>query len=321
MIKTAVIGPLRDKDRARLAPFADRYEFDFFETEAGADLHPYEVVMGLPSRAAIMPLENLKWLQIFWAGTDSYTLEPGFREDIAFTNVSGAFGPGIAEHILTMLLCLYKGYHRYIPDMATGAWRDHGVQESPVGKRVLILGAGDIGCCAARLLRPFGCLITGMRRVARTAPPEFDRMIGMAELDAALPEADIVVCALPGTAETRGLLDARRLGLMKSDAVLINVGRGNLVDSDALNLALREGRLAGAGLDVTEPQPLPPEHPLWHAPNVIITPHISGGSFGHLAATTDLIFDIVCENLRRYADGEPLCNPVDLRTGYRATQL
>ena len=136
--------------------------------------------------------------------------------------------------------------------------------------------------------------------------------------DALLPEADVVALCLPGNSATRHTLDARRIGLLKRNAVVINVGRGSAIDTEALCDALYRGRIAGAALDVTDPEPLPADHPLWDAPNAVITPHISGGF--SLPETLEQIVDIFAENLRRDAAGEPLLNLVDLRSGYRAKE-
>ncbi|MBQ8953566.1 MAG: D-2-hydroxyacid dehydrogenase, partial [Clostridia bacterium] len=157
-------------------------------------------------------------------------------------------------------------------------------------------------------------------RVPRQIPPEFDAMITLDGLDAALPEADIVVCALPSTPATIGLFGRARLGLMKETAVLVNVGRGNLIDCAALAEHLAAGRLWGAALDVTDPEPLPAEHPLWACRNALITPHITGGCFGHLQATETFTFALCRDNLIRFRDGQPLLNAIDFETGYRATE-
>jgi phosphoglycerate dehydrogenase-like enzyme len=137
------------------------------------------------------------------------------------------------------------------------------------------------------------------------------------EVEQLLPQADILVSALPSTPATRGLLHEKRLGLLKPSAVLVNVGRGDLIDCAALARQLEEGKLFGAALDVTSPEPLPQDHPLWHAPNTIITPHITGSSFGHLPETTEKIYKICLQNMARYRDGQPLNNVVDLTVGYR----
>ena len=181
---------------------------------------------------------------------------------------------------------------------------------------MLILGAGDIGCALAKRLRGFDCRILGIRRTKGDLP-QFDEMHTPEELDTLLPRADIVAGCLPGTGLTAGLLDERRLRMMKPKALLINCGRGSLIDTEALVRVLQAGLLGGCALDVVMPEPLPESSPLWDMENVILTPHISGSSFGHVQEMEDRIYRMAAENLRRYLDGESLLNRVDFETGYR----
>lgn len=322
MSKTTVlvVAPVRPKDRAALEAVDESYQFVYAPEPDAAQLAAAEIILGDAPLSMVEQAPKLKWLQLSSAGTDAWTQRGQLSEDVILTNASGAFGRTISEYVLTLILTFEKKLHLYRDNQTKCQWLDHGQQDSPVGKRVLILGAGDIGCATARLLKLFGCHTVGIRRVPRAVPPEFDEMYTLAELDQQLPLADIVVCALPNTPETRGLFHRRRLALLNPNALLINVGRGNLIDCDALADALDRWELAGAGLDVTDPEPLPPTHPLWRCTNAIITPHITGGSYGHLDATSDLICGIYCENLRRYAQGQPLTNLVDRATGYRVTQ-
>lgn len=315
-----VVAPLRPQDRAAVEAVSGDYRFVYSAAPTAAELAEAEIMIGDAPLDLVRQAPRLRWLQITSAGTDPYTQNGTLPPEITLTNVSGAFGRTISEYVLSLILTFEKKLHLYRDNQHKAQWLDHGQQDSPVGKRVLILGAGDIGCATARLLKRFDCHTVGIRRVPRAVPPEFDEMYTLDDLDAQLPLADIVVCALPNTPQTRGLLDRHRLSLLSPDALLINVGRGNLVDCDALAEMLERWELAGAALDVTSPEPLPPTHPLWRCPNAIITPHITGGSFGHLEATSDIIRDILCDNLRRYANGEPLRNVVDRETGYRKTE-
>lgn len=313
-------APFRTADRAALQAAADGYRFIFSTEPDAAQLAQAEVILGDVPPALLQQAPRLQWLQLTSAGTDAWTQTGSLPPEVLLTNVSGAFGQAISEYVLALILMLQKKLHLYRDSQSRGIWQDLGPQASPVGKRVLIAGAGDIGCAVARILKPFACHTVGIRRVPRALPPEFDEMDTLEGLDRQLPLADIVVCALPNTPQTRGLFDRRRLALLRPEALLLNVGRGNLIDCDALAEQLEAGALAGAALDVTSPEPLPPAHPLWRCPNCIITPHITGGSFGHLEVTSDIICEICCENLRHFAAGEPLRNPVDRQTGYRVTQ-
>lgn len=320
MKNVLVYAPVRPKDRAAMEAVEGPFRFVYSQAPTAQDLAEAEILIGDVPPVLVAQAPNAKWLQITSAGADSYVQPGALPEALLLTNVSGAFGRTISEYVLTLILAFEKKLHLYRDNQAKCQWLDHGQQDSPVGKRVLILGAGDIGCATARLLKCFDCHTVGIRRVPRAVPPEFDEMYTLAELDEQLPKADIVVCALPNTPETQGLFHRRRLALLSPDALLINVGRGNLIDCDALADALDRWELAGAALDVTDPEPLPPTHPLWRCTNAILTPHITGGSYGHLEATSDTICEILCDNLHRYAAGEPLRNLVDRATGYRVTQ-
>ncbi len=318
MTNVLITYPLQAPHMARI-PAIPGLNITFSPEPSDRELATSEVIVGWLTMQQLHQAKNLKLYQAVYAGMDSL-MGGDFPQGVTLCNATGAFGTGISEYVLTMVLMLYKHMGLYRDDQARCIWGDYGRQESPVGKTLLILGAGDIGNATARLFRPFGCHIIGLRRVVRALPPEYDEMITMDDLDAALSRADIIVGALPSTPATVGLLDRRRLELMKSTAVLVNVGRGNLIDCDALADLLQQGRLMGAGLDVTNPEPLPQDHPLWRCKNALITPHITGGSFGHLAATEEFIFQLVRENLVRYRDGLPLRNVVDRNTGYKTTE-
>ena len=311
--------PFRAYDIERFADIPEVH-VTFAEEPTDDELIKAEIIMGQPRKSALKKAVNAKWLQITSAGSDHYTAYPElFENGLMLTNLSGAFGQSISEFVLTMALMLYKKLPLYRDNQNLCLWKDEGVQDSPVGKNLLILGAGNIGTEIAKLFRPFRCHITGMRRTVREIPAEFDAMITMEGLDEALKSADIIACALPESPETHKLIDAGRIALMKEDAILINVGRGGLIDTDALTEALKNGHLWGAALDVTDPEPLPADHPLWKERRCIVTPHITGGSFGHLKATEETLFSICLENLKRYLNNEPLLNVVDIKTGYRQT--
>ena len=312
MIRVALLPPFPAEALAR---FSDIPGAAFtYADAAGAD-----VIFGQPSPETIAALPHLKWVQSASAGVDGYVKRREvFARGIALTTVSGAFGQSISEWTLAMVLSLYKHLNIFRDNQSKAVWRDAGRQYSPRGKNLLILGMGDIGCAIERIFRPFGCHVTGVRRRADILPEGFERAVTLTQIDAVLPDADIIICALPQTDQTTRLFDSRRLKLLKSSAVLVNVGRGSLIDCAALADELNAGRIYGAALDVTDPEPLPPDHPLWKCENAIIAPHASGGSFGHLDATEDIIIDICRKNLIRFINGEELLNRVDFDTGYRS---
>lgn len=278
-----------------------------------------QVLLGKIPPQRLKEAPGLRWLQLESAGTEGY-LDPGLLPPGAvLTNASGCYGAGISEHLLAMLLAIQKRLPEYWDNQRQRCWASRGRVAGIEGAVCLILGLGDIGLSFGKKLQALGAQVIGLRRTVRPAPEGADRIISPAELEETLPLADVVALCLPGTPETAGMMNARRLARMKPGAILLNVGRGSAVDTGALNRLLRSGHLAGAGLDVTDPEPLPPDHPLWSAPGALITPHISG--YYHYEGTRARILALAEENLRRYSQGQPLKNPVDYTTGYRRTQL
>lgn len=310
--------PETEEGKRRFSAAGD-YRVLFAEEPTDSQLAEAEIIVGEPTMEQIHKAKRLEWLQIVFAGADYYTQAEDYPHHITLTNMSGAYGQSISEYVLAMIFSLYKKMHLYRDQQRAEIWEDCGKEESLVGKTVLILGAGDIGSCVAVLTKKFDCYNIGVRRVAREVPDYLDEVHTLEELDQLLPRADIVVSSLPETPATRNVLSKERIAEMKPTAILINVGRGSAVDLDALDTALEEGKLAGAAIDVTVPEPLPKGHPLWQCKNAILTPHITGCCFGHLDETERKLIAICAENLEHYANGEPLINLVDFQTGYRIT--
>ena len=296
--------------------YLDREDFD--RDKYGAALSDADAVVGNPPADLIPDMKKLGLLQLFSAGTEPYSLPGVLPEGAKLANTSGAFGKAISEHMLASLLTLSKKLHLYRDDMREGLWRDRGSVSSLTDMTVLSVGMGDIGSQFLRLVKLLGARTVGVRKHSLSRPDWVDESYLAEDLDSLLPRADVVALSVPGNAETRGMFGEERLRRMKKGAFLLNVGRGSAVDSPALCRVLSEGRLAGAALDVTDPEPLPPEHPLWRCENVLITPHVSG--FYHLRETYDRIVSIAVENLVRFREGKPLLTPVDPATGYRETQ-
>jgi phosphoglycerate dehydrogenase-like enzyme len=259
--------------------------------------------------------DGLKWVQAVSAGVDRF-LTPALREHgIVLTNTSGVHASNIAEHILALMLA----FARRLPQLLAGQRRhewQHAMEENdrPVfelgGQTVLIAGMGDIGLALAQRAQCLGMSIIGVRRHPASNPPYFE--VGTDRLLELLPEAEHVVDTLPLTTATRGLFGDRAFTAMKEGTYFYNVGRGPTADTGALIRALRSGKLAGAGLDVVDPEPLPAESPLWEMPNVIITSHTSGQT----PYMRDRIRALLAENIRRYQHGEPLMNVVNQSEGY-----
>ena len=207
---------------------------------------------------------------------------------------------------------------RRMPEYQSAMAEKHWLASLPIhsihGSRFTLLGTGEIGRNIARRLRAMGAAhVAGVSRSGRPQP-DFDTVLPIESLDSILPETDALILALPGTAETAGILSRERLALLPESAFVVNVGRGSAIDQIALCDALNSGRLAGAALDVMTPEPPPEDSPLWSAKNIILTPHVSGST--NLPYTCNLTVELFCRNLRRYAAGEPLEDIVDRAAGY-----
>jgi phosphoglycerate dehydrogenase-like enzyme len=275
-----------------------------------------EVIIGNPPVELIKGSKKLKWVQLQSAGADQYVNAGGLPEGTVLTNATGAYGLAISEYMLGVLLELIKKLHLYRDNQRQNHWKDEGEIRSVYNSTILIVGLGDIGSEFAKRTKALGAYTIGVRRADTSKPDYIDELSLMDKLDTLLPRADVVALSLPNTSETRHLFTADRIAKIKKGAILINVGRGSAIDTDALCDALQSGHLSGAALDVTDPEPLPADHILWSIESAVITPHVSGGY--HLKETFERIVRISAENLRRYSSGERLKNVVDFSTGYRA---
>ena len=306
-----VTTPVKPHHKAMLEAAAGDCEIIYDKAAIG---HA-DVIIGDLGPADLAEARNLKWFHLVWAGADRYRASD-FPAGAKFTNGSGAYGVMIAEHMMACILAMVRQLRHYDEEQQARRWDRSWSEDTLEGKTVLVLGAGDIGTQLAKRLRGFDCRIIGVRRTAGDLP-YFDEVHTLEQLDELLPEADIIACALPGTAATKGLLNKPRLVAIKPNALLLNCGRGSLIVTKDLEDVLAMGHLGGVALDVTDPEPLPESSPLWDCRRVILTPHISGATFGHVAQTEDKVYALAAENLRRYLQGEPLRNEVDFETGYR----
>lgn len=256
---------------------------------------------------------RIRWIHTPSAGVDNILVPEVLERDILLTNSAGSNAIPIAEFTLMFMLGQAKRVRELAALTPENAWeRAPQLRLSELaGRTALIIGLGHIGSAIARRAAAFEMRVIGSRRRAQPAP-HVERVVGEGGWRELLPEADYVVIAAPLTSATRGMFDAAALAQMRRDAYLINVARGEILDTPALIAALHAGQIAGAALDVTPQEPLPPDHPLWGAPNIWITPHISWSS----PQIRDRALDIFLENLRRYRAGEPLLNVVDKARGY-----
>lgn len=303
--------PLTETQRARLQAAAPGAELRFClpDEVTEVQVRDAEILIGKIPPDLCQKALRVKWYQANAAGPDAY-LKPGvFAPGVVVTSAVGAYGLAVGEHCFAMTLTLLKRLPGYRDAQRTHAWRSLGQVGTLWNAKVLVIGLGDIGGTYARLCRGCGSHVTGLRRHPGEVPDYLDALLPMERLDELLPDADVVALFLPGGEATHRLLSRGRIARMKPGALVINGGRGTVLDTDALCKALHSGALGGAGLDVTDPEPLPPQHPLWDEPTALITPHVAGNF--HLPETLDRIVNIAADNLRRYQVGEPLRNQMD----------
>lgn len=262
-----------------------------------------------PALESVWPaVDTLRWVQVAAIGVDAVLFDGLIDSDVVVTNSRGIFEEPIAEYVLGQILAFAKDFRRSAEAQRDRRWQ-HFDTERVAGASVTIVGPGPVGRAIARLLRAVGMSVRGVGRSARE-DPDFGAIT--TDVPSAVADADYVVLAAPLTPQTRGMVDAGALAAMRPTARLINVGRGELVDTEALVSALHAGALAGAALDVVDPEPLPPNHPLWSAPGVRLTPHHSGDITGWRNALQQQFI----ANFRRYVSGQPLHNVIDKRRGY-----
>ncbi len=276
-----------------------------------------EILFGHCSQKVIASAKSLKWFCCCWAGVDRFCKDGLYQNpDCLLSNSSGAYGVTIAEHLVMTALMLLRRQGEYGELIRSGGWDTlPGNIHSLYGSRITVLGTGDIGTEFARRARAFRpAKIVGVRRSAKAGDPAFDETRTSAELDAVLPETDILVMALPNTPDTAGILSRERMALLPEGAYVLNVGRGAALDQDALIDALDSGHLAGAALDVAVPEPLPADHPLRAAKNILLTPHVAGNTT--LPYTRQRTLDMFFEDLDNYCAGKPLRHAVDRKRFY-----
>lgn len=314
-MKILVSLPLNERQKEKLERNFKHREFIYCPAEKVTEetVAGVEVILGNVPPQVLKAADSLKWLQLNNAGTEGYC-DGALPKGAVLTNATGAYGLAISEYMIGVLFELQKKLNLYQTNQLAHSWKQEGHVKVIQGSRVLVIGLGDIGTAFAQKMKALGCQTVGIKRREGRKPEGVDDLYTLERLEQQLPKADIVAMCLPGNADTYHLLNRERIALMKESAVVLNVGRGITIDTEALTEALQEGRIAGAALDVTDPEPLPSDHPLWDMKNVIITPHISGGY--SLPETLEQILDICIENLECYMVQRPLRNVIDFRTGY-----
>ena len=278
--------------------------------EAMPEIH---VVFGELSEEMFSRADNLSWVQVTGAGVDSRLFPKLVESEVIFTSAKGTVGEHLAEHAMALLLGLTRG-------IATAVRKPGWEQRTPIrnaawdlaGLTMGIVGLGGTGRELAQRAGGFGMRIVAVDPEDLEVPHNVEACWKMDRFHELLEQSDVVAICAPLTAETEGMFDERAFAQMRSHAILINVTRGKIVDERALLEALRTGEIGGAGLDVTPQEPLPDDHPLWAMENVIVTPHVAGGSPNRM----DRIVDLFCDNLQRLQAGKPLLSVIDKSKGY-----
>jgi len=278
-----------------------------------------EVVLGWGVTAEnFSRAKRLRWVQVTAAGVGPLLFPAMIESPVTITNARGLHAISMAEHTLGVILAFARKLHLARDAQLERRWTQDSLWIDPppyvdlAGTTLGLVGLGTVGTAVATRARALGLKVIAVRRHPAADPAPVDAQWGVERLDDLVAACDWLVLAAPLTRETGGMMDARRLGLMKKGAILINLGRGRLVDETALIAALEAGRIAGAGLDVFEKEPLDTASPLWAMPNVIVTPHVSGLGPHYW----ERAMDIFRGNLAAYREGRPLVNVVDKRAGY-----
>lgn len=306
-----VLPPVTEKHKHLLESAAPGASFVYssYSEVTQQDVDNADIIFGNVNPAYIKEPKKLKWLQLNSAGSDPYGKPGVLPSAVKLTTAVGAYGLTVSEHAVAMLFTLFRRLPEYHDNQKSSLWKSCGQVRSIYGSTILILGLGDIGGEVAKKVKALGAYTIGIRHSIKRKPEYLDEQYTLEDLDTVLPKADVVVICMPATKETYKLFNKDRISRMNENCVIVNVGRGTIVDTDALYDAVKNGKLYGACLDVTDPEPLPPEHLLWKCPNVIITPHVAG--FFYLPETLNRIVNITCRNLKSYLAGGELINIVE----------
>jgi len=295
-----------------IAPELDLEVLDS-NTDYSQALKNSEIVFGWPKTELIKKAENLKWLHLPSAGVDRYANKEIYQnKDIILTNSSGVYGKPIAEHVFAMIMAHNRNLIDYAYNKKEKKWQRENKIKDFFDSTVGILGFGDIGSTIARRAKAWGAKVLALKRTMTESPDYVDHIYLNKDLDKLLKRSDYLILTLPGTPETENMITERELKIMKDSAFIVNIGRGSLIKQADLVKALTENWIAGAGLDVTDPEPLPEESKLWELENVILTPHTAGFS----PTNDQRRFGIFRDNLKHYLNSEALLNQVDFKLKY-----
>ncbi|PNV61420.1 D-2-hydroxyacid dehydrogenase [Clostridium sp. chh4-2] len=272
-----------------------------------------DVMVGFPLPEQVKMASHLKWLHLSSIGVDKHVNRELYcNQDAVLTNSAGTYGMPISDHVLGLMLMLSRNLHYFRDQQSLCEWKKMDSTKDLFRSTLCIVGLGDVGRTLAVKARNLGMKVIGVKRTMIEKPEYLDELYTSEQLNEVIPRADFVVLSLATTKETVHIMDRNRLSLLRKDAYLINIGRGALIDQEALYEFLKNDRFAGAAIDVTTPEPLPPDSPLWGLKNLIITPHVSGKS----PSTGQRQFSVFYENLSRYVNNDKMKNIIDFELMY-----
>lgn len=319
--KILILDPFSDESVEKIKKIIKEEFFvkvinNYSEEELLLEMKDAEIIIGEPS---IKLLQNknencprLKFIQMTWSGVDIYTRNslPFPKDKIILANARGAYGMIISQFVIGMIISLMLNFKQYHNQQQEKIWKRGGSIKSLEKAKVLIFGAGDIGTYCAKRLKGFDAYCIGVCKDVNKKREYFDEVCSLDEAIKHFSEVDVVIGAIPSNKETERYFDKIKLNMLKKGSIIVNVGRGNFIDCSSLDELLKTRHLWGAALDVTDPEPLPQNHPLWSNPYCMITPHASGITFGHLKETEELVCEVVMTNLLRYCNNEEIINSV-----------
>ena len=294
-----------EKYRQRLEVVSDQYRF-VYEPDPDAN-----IILGNYAPGRLKEFRNLEWIQTAAVGVDAFIKNGNLKEGVILTNAVDVHSVEVAEHLFAMIMSMTRKFYLYRDDQKEHVWTDEGMTRELTKLKVAIIGFGDIGKALAKLLKGIGIHVIGVKRTMIEKPDCLDELYTDKDLDKAISDADVIVSVLPGNRDNAYLFTVDTFRKMRSDAIFINAGRGNLCSTETIREVLDRHIIAAISLDVFEEEPLPKDSPLWDYRNLVITPHVAGSY--RLESTYEKFFALAEENLRRYISGQQLLNVVKER--------
>lgn len=301
MKKVFVNVDFNDEQKKKLESISNEYQFVY---EKNNDIYDSQIIVGNYPPAELKKFSNLELLLLTAVGYDAYIKKDIVNDSTILCNAVDVHSQEVAEHTLGLILELVKNLHLYKNNQAKHTWHDEGPVKSVQGLRVGIIGFGSIGRCLAKLCKGLGMYTIGVKRTMIEKPEYLDELYTNADMDKVISNVDVIASILPGTQENHHLFTMETFKKMKPDTVLVNCGRGNLYDTEVLYEVLDKKIIKAAAADVFEVEPLPENSKLYDLDNFVVTPHIAG--FFHLASAKEEYLNLICDNLKRYANNEEL---------------